>query len=501
MQSGARIRVVKHKVTQNRPTIPVTRPQTFYKDVKHVLAGRCQLGRPEGTRVEYEAECQEHAGVTAMHTEERLKGRREEMAEHLCHFQEEVRRRVARQYRIRKKLQVKMFSETAESEGRLVQQLCNASQRLSPQKTAQRHHMQSELAICGPSARFVSTRSLIGSDNAADGIIDSDHTKQLSKVMKQARHRLASCQTLPMENSASELPGGVWRVSPTRDKSPGPLLPPTGCSDDDDDDDVEDYTEEIPLAAQHDLPLYMQGLTGSPKQTGRTVNFQDVLVCDRSEQERPQAGPSLMESISTLPPWADVNQEDIRKQRQAQFLMYRRLFMDIEREQVKEQRRHREHLQRISSIKQEKERQRRDEERRMQQPRHFEEDHEDPGKTEKEVLVRLQLEEREARERKEKQKKAQKRESFRFIEALRAMMKEKIEHHNFDLPPLCCCGESFWDSHPDTCANNCVFYKNPKAYAKALQAVLSSCDLWEGGLGHRACVQKIASASARSPKK
>ncbi|XP_028666275.1 coiled-coil domain-containing protein 15 isoform X2 [Erpetoichthys calabaricus] len=390
----------------------------------------------------------------------------------------------------------------AESEGRVVQQLCNASQRLSPQKTAQRHHMQSELAICGPSARFVSTRSLIGSDNEADRTTDSDHTKQLSKVLKQARHRLASCQTLPMENSASELPGGVWRVSPTRDKSPGPLLPPTGGGgDDEDDDDVEDYTEEMPLASQHDLPLYMQGLIGSPKQTGRTVNFQDVLVCDRSQQEPLPAGPSLMESISTLPPWADVNQEDIRKQRQAQFLMYRRLFMDIEREQVKEQRRHRDHLQRISSIKQEKERQRRDEERRMQQPKHFEEEYEDPGKTEREVLARLQMEEREARERKEKQKKAQKRESFRFIEALRAMMKEKIEHHNFDLPPLCCCGESFWDSHPDTCANNCVFYKNPKAYAKALQAVLSSCDLWEGGLGHRTCVQKIASASARSPKK
>ena len=50
----------------------------------------------------------------------------------------------------------------------------------------------------------------------------------------------------------------------------------------------------------------------------------------------------------------------------------------------------------------------------------------------------------------------------RYIEALRAQMKEKLEQERVELPPLCCCGDSFWDSHPDTCANNCVFYNNPK---------------------------------------
>jgi hypothetical protein len=50
----------------------------------------------------------------------------------------------------------------------------------------------------------------------------------------------------------------------------------------------------------------------------------------------------------------------------------------------------------------------------------------------------------------------------RYIEALRAQVKERIVLENTDLPPLCCCGDSFWDSHPDTCANNCVFYNNPK---------------------------------------
>lgn len=50
----------------------------------------------------------------------------------------------------------------------------------------------------------------------------------------------------------------------------------------------------------------------------------------------------------------------------------------------------------------------------------------------------------------------------RFIDALRAQMKERLSQEKLDLPPLCCCASSFWDSHPDTCANNCVFHNNPK---------------------------------------
>ena len=28
--------------------------------------------------------------------------------------------------------------------------------------------------------------------------------------------------------------------------------------------------------------------------------------------------------------------------------------------------------------------------------------------------------------------------------------------------PLCSCGATIWDTNPNTCANNCIFYKNPK---------------------------------------
>lgn len=49
---------------------------------------------------------------------------------------------------------------------------------------------------------------------------------------------------------------------------------------------------------------------------------------------------------------------------------------------------------------------------------------------------------------------------YRYIEALRARIQEKMRLYNITLPPLCCCGTDFWDAHPDTCANNCIFYKN-----------------------------------------
>lgn len=51
---------------------------------------------------------------------------------------------------------------------------------------------------------------------------------------------------------------------------------------------------------------------------------------------------------------------------------------------------------------------------------------------------------------------------YRFVEALKQQLKEKMDKRGVELPPLCCCGMTLWDTNPDTCANNCVFYRNPK---------------------------------------
>uniref|UniRef100_A0A8D0XNE2 Coiled-coil domain containing 15 n=1 Tax=Sus scrofa TaxID=9823 RepID=A0A8D0XNE2_PIG len=180
--------------------------------------------------------------------------------------------------------------------------------------------------------------------------------------------------------------------------------------------------------------------------------------------------------------------------RQKQYLRYRRLFMDIEREQVKEQQRQNEHRKKIEKIKKKKEQQRYAEEQRILRMNF----HEEPYSGEKmsEILAQLQLEEiKGAKEKQQKEKEYQ-----RYVEALRAQIQEKMQLYNITLPPLCCCGPDFWDAHPDTCANNCIFYKNHRAYTRALHSVINSCDLPEGNSTLRVAIRNFASACRRTLK-
>ncbi|XP_017898975.1 PREDICTED: coiled-coil domain-containing protein 15 isoform X4 [Capra hircus] len=190
-----------------------------------------------------------------------------------------------------------------------------------------------------------------------------------------------------------------------------------------------------------------------------------------------------------------VSQEEDKKERQKQYLRYRRLFMDIEREQVKEQQRQKEHKKKIEKIKKKKEQQRYAEEQRILRMN----SHEEPCSGEKisEMLAQLQLEEMKGAREKQQQKE---KEYQRYVEALRAQIQEKMQLYNITLPPLCCCGPDFWDAHPDTCANNCIFYKNHKAYTRALHSVINSCDIPEGNSDLRVAIHNFASAHRRTLK-
>ncbi|XP_044894427.1 coiled-coil domain-containing protein 15 isoform X7 [Felis catus] len=190
-----------------------------------------------------------------------------------------------------------------------------------------------------------------------------------------------------------------------------------------------------------------------------------------------------------------VDQEEDKKERQKQYLRYRRLFMDIEREQVKEQQRQKEHQKKAEKIKKKKEQQRYAEEQRILRMNF----HEEPCSGEKmsDKIAQLQLEEvKGAREKQEQREK----ECQRYTEALRAQIQEKMQLYNITLPPLCCCGPDFWDAHPDTCANNCIFYKNPRAYTRALHSVINSCDIPVGNSALRVAMHNLASAHRRTLK-
>lgn len=55
-------------------------------------------------------------------------------------------------------------------------------------------------------------------------------------------------------------------------------------------------------------------------------------------------------------------------------------------------------------------------------------------------------------------------EARRFIDAMRAQALERIQERGIQLPPLCACPGTNADilgPHWETCANNCVFYRNP----------------------------------------
>lgn len=169
--------------------------------------------------------------------------------------------------------------------------------------------------------------------------------------------------------------------------------------------------------------------------------------------------------------------------------------MDIEREQVKEQNRQREQKRRAEKIKKRKEQERYAEEQRLLRVNC----HEEPCSEEKisDVLAQLQLQEiKGAREKQQQREK----EYVRYVEALRAQVQEKMKLYNITLPPLCCCGPDFWDAHPDTCANNCIFYKNYRAYNRALHSVINSSDISEGNATLRNAIRNFASAHRRNFK-
>nr|XP_030696164.1 coiled-coil domain-containing protein 15 isoform X1 [Globicephala melas] len=225
--------------------------------------------------------------------------------------------------------------------------------------------------------------------------------------------------------------------------------------------------QHLPPKHQREAPSSRQ--VGGEYQSGLNTEFQTPLAL--------QSG---------------VSQEEDKKERQKQYLRYRRLFMDIEREQVKEQQRQKEHRKKIEKIKKKKEQQRYAEEQRILRMNF----HEEPYSGEKmsEILAQLQLEEG-AREKQQKEKEHQ-----RYVEALRAQIQEKMQLYNITLPALCCCGPDFWDAHPDTCANNCIFYKNHKAYTRALYSVINSCDIPEGNSTLRVAIHNFASAHRRTLK-
>lgn len=192
-----------------------------------------------------------------------------------------------------------------------------------------------------------------------------------------------------------------------------------------------------------------------------------------------------------------------RQQAGAQYLLFRRLYSDLEREQARQRSQLLAHRQRLQQLKRVKEGGRRLAEEEMNTPDSFsvlsvEEGEEQERAAEWAELVALE-------ERRHQLQRA--REGERYVAALRGRLKERLAQHHRSLPPLCSCGTTIWDTNPETCANNCTFYRNPKGDSCMLLCVCpnlhvlffqqlqhmqrhcpSYCSLWNTNVEHGVCL-------------
>lgn len=141
-----------------------------------------------------------------------------------------------------------------------------------------------------------------------------------------------------------------------------------------------------------------------------------------------------------------------------QYLVFRRLYSELEREQVRKKKMQESHSRHVKAIKRKKEADRRRVEEEV-----------DTLETSSMISTSVSEEKRMAtewaelmllEERKQELQKA--KETERFMAALKIRLRELVELKKVEVPPLCSCAKTLWDTNPSTCANNCVFYRNTK---------------------------------------
>lgn len=160
-----------------------------------------------------------------------------------------------------------------------------------------------------------------------------------------------------------------------------------------------------------------------------------------------------------------------RKQAGEQYLLFRRLYSDLEREEVRRRRQRRSHREQVERLKKEKEVDRRVVEEEVNRMDSFNSTVSSEAAEEREKAWQwaetVALEERRTKLQRMK-------ENERYINALRGALKERLSQQ--EVPPLCSCGSSVWDAGPENCANNCVFYRNPRGELANCCSTVKSCN-------------------------
>ncbi|XP_078494976.1 uncharacterized protein LOC100175940 [Ciona intestinalis] len=497
------------------------------------------------------------AGNEAEHNayfeEERINATNLALAERLIKFQRITQKRVVRAANLQRRNMDQAQSEKMEEEREVLHRSASAAERSTPKKNRCSYNVN-PITIDG-SGKITSSAQLSASNTkvAAELDLKSDETFNQRKI---ARQKLAEKLIVPNTRGSKELqdreiplPGGVWGVGASRDKS-STRIHESHVSINEQNADIpnnnsllNDTVQTIPaVLAPHDVALasLQESITDPTRKPIRTDLLQTLLSTNCTIDKMNQPLGSEQEQVENLPghasshtphtvhfklnkdQWKSENitpveevttgvvvtratrstgdfphpteypvprrelasienteappilrpgvvEINAKKASERARWMSRRVFADAERERAREMLRMKEHKQRVNILKSEKERQRKELEKKSRY------------QVEAVAVATEQLKkdeikkESKMRKRKEKEEKRQQKQQ-RFSVAIRNQLKERVEQNKIELPPLCMCGLTFWDTNPNTCANNCMFYKNDGAYAKALQAVLEAVE-------------------------
>ncbi len=175
-----------------------------------------------------------------------------------------------------------------------------------------------------------------------------------------------------------------------------------------------------------------------------------------------------MESVKTVPSnetaalknFAPSGQLEHMQRKQAgnQYLVFRRLYSELEREQARKNQLQRSHTRHVEALKKKKESDRRMIEDEIHATDCFSTVSTDASEDQQQAAEWAELMLLEER----RQDLQRAKEMERYGVALKARLRDQIERRKLNVPPICSCGETIWDANPQTCANNCIFYRNPK---------------------------------------
>ena len=433
----------------------------------------------------------QEAMLNAHTEEERLNKLIQDKTEKLREFQEGVRKRVKELERVRKVQQLDKSYEAVEMERNVVLQSSFPKKSCLAKRDTCVYRDTRDLIIRHTRGAVVHDHSAV---NAATQLLD-EHAQRMRKSARHARDVLSSKSKAVDLERVAQLPGGLWDEAPTKDHADvagnhfkgqrQDLQSREGnaCETNAVDywmgpDEIKDISiTDMERGNYHEMASGNNSTKGPEK--NKNVHFEEdkdrvdrlgnAEKCSQSGRSRTKVKPTAIEQL--IKPGKVV--EETKKQCKGQMAMFRKLFMDIEREQVREKIRMKESRKKMEFLKVEKEIQRLEIEHRemellkQQEIKAAEEEFLEKQKKECDHKAELQ----------ENRRHQKSKETGRYIEALRAILREKLQNKKIVLPPLCSCGPTVWDASPETCANNCVFYRNPKTYAKALASLLASSDL------------------------